>query len=97
MKHTPTPWFRNIRANGKYPTIFAGRNQHVCSVSQQKTGDEIEANIDFIVTACNAHEDLVAALRELVTHNDHQTGAAFNYKASEKAWAAIAKAEGSAQ
>jgi hypothetical protein len=25
--HTPGPWHRNIRAGGKYPTVYVGRNQ----------------------------------------------------------------------
>lgn len=30
----------------------------------------MEANARFIVTACNAHDELVAALRAVVEHND---------------------------
>jgi hypothetical protein len=50
-QYTPGPWHRNIKANGKYPTVFAGRNQHVAVVSQQQTGEETEANIDLIAAA----------------------------------------------
>lgn len=64
-KHTPTPWGRNIRAEGKYPVIFAGRNQHVTTVCQQSNPDETEANIDFIVLACNNHARLVSWLEKL--------------------------------
>lgn len=64
MKHTPTPWSRNIRSNGKYPVIFAGRNQHVCVVSQQQSGEETEANIDFIVRACNAHDSFITFVQK---------------------------------
>lgn len=59
--HTPGPWFRNIRANGKYPVVFAGRNQHVATVCQQKDSAETEANIDLIAAA----PDLLAALHEI--------------------------------
>lgn len=60
--HTPGPWYRNIRANGKYPVVFAGRNQHVATVSQQKDGSETEANIDLIAAA----PELLDALKHVV-------------------------------
>ena len=50
-KHTLGPWHRNIRANGKYPTVFAGRNQHVAVIAQQDNPEETEANIDLIAAA----------------------------------------------
>lgn len=59
--HTPGPWHRNIRAHGKYPTVFAGRNQHVAVVSQQEDGAETEANIDLIAAAPEQHSALKGA------------------------------------
>lgn len=70
MSHTPTPWFINgpwhiqsqtdiegYRANGEpipaLPKIIAKLTPIV----------EREANAAFIVRACNAHEELVKALR----------------------------------
>jgi small-conductance mechanosensitive channel len=67
-QHTPGPWHRNIRANGKYPTVFAGRNQHVATVCQQKDGAETEANIDLITAAPalkQQRDELLAALRAI--------------------------------
>ncbi len=61
-KHTPGPWHRNIKANGKYPIIFAGRNQHVAQAIQQKDGEETEANIALIATA----PELLEALELMV-------------------------------
>lgn len=87
-KHTPGPWHRNIRANGHYPVVFAGRNQHVATATQQTDPAETEANIDLIATA----PELLQALRELIeaaTH--HQADAA---AALAQARAAVAKAEG---
>ena len=55
-KHTKGPWHRNIRADGKYPVVFSGRNQHVATVSQQKDGAETEANIDLIAAAPDGYE-----------------------------------------
>lgn len=63
-KHTPGPWHRNIRADGKYPVVFAGRNTHVATVSQQKSGDETESNIDLIAAA----PDLLAMLKRCIKH-----------------------------
>lgn len=51
MSHTSGPWHRNIRASGKYATVFAGRNKHVAVVQQQTDSDETEANIDLISAA----------------------------------------------
>ena len=61
MTHTPGPWHRNIRAGGKYPIIFSGRNKHVAQACQQRDPAETESNIDLIAAA----PDLLAAL-ELV-------------------------------
>lgn len=59
--HTPGPWHRNIRAGGKYPVVFAGRNQHVAQVVQQADPAETEANIDLIAAA----PELLAALQKI--------------------------------
>lgn len=61
MSYTPGPWHRNIQANGKYPIVFSGRNQHVAQACQQKDGAETEANISLIAAA----PDLLAALERL--------------------------------
>jgi enoyl-CoA hydratase/carnithine racemase len=63
-KHTATPWHRNIKPAAKYPVIFAGQNTHVAQVVAWGLPDEVvEANLEFIVRACNAHDDLVKALK----------------------------------
>jgi len=52
-RHTPGPWYRNIRPATKYPVIFAGRNTHVASVYHDKnlSAEEIEANHDLMTAA----------------------------------------------
>lgn len=60
-KHTPGPWYRNIHANGKYPIVFAGRNQHIAVAKQQNDGAETEANIDLIAAA----PDMFEVIKEL--------------------------------
>lgn len=93
-KHTPGPWSRNIRANGKYPIVFAGRNQHVAQACQQKDGAETESNIDLIAAA----PDLLTALEEIVAEwsgdgcmADHNDTAGIEW-----ARAALARAKGQA-
>ena len=66
MKHTPSPWhidqWRKITAQGETLSI--------CGVSQptgRVADDDIGyANAAFIVQACNSHDDLVAALEDLL-------------------------------
>jgi len=60
--HTPGPWHRNIRREGRYPVVFAGRNQHVATASQQDDPAETEANIDLIAAA----PELLEALERLL-------------------------------
>jgi hypothetical protein len=89
MNHTPGPWHRNIRANGKYPVVFAGRNQHVAKVEQQSTGAETEANIDLIAAA----PDLLAALQDLTAYFGPDTDNGLD-ELLTNARAAIARATG---
>jgi hypothetical protein len=92
--HTPTPWYteldRSIRADDGdgHVALLAGSDFNVATE---------EANAAFIVRACNAHDALVAALRELIDDADnsgvtaHFKGRGFD-ESIEKARAALAKA-----
>jgi hypothetical protein len=52
LNHTPGPWHRNIPPATHYPTVWAGRNKHVCKLSDRgPKGDEAEANINLISAA----------------------------------------------
>ena len=84
MNHTSGPWHRNIRSNGKYPVVFAGRNQHVATVSQQTNSAETEANIDLIAAA----PDLLAFAQAVAAYPGADAGLVI------AARAAIAKATG---
>jgi len=57
-QHTPTPW----RAIGFTIESHDYDHELVCRVSKSGGGTRIEANAAFIVRACNAHDELVAAL-----------------------------------
>ena len=94
-QHTPGPWHRNIRANGKYPVVFAGRNQHVATTSQQTDPAETEANIDLI----SAAPELLEALQAVLAMPDYDGTAETSIvrrNAKTAAHVAIAKATGGA-
>jgi hypothetical protein len=65
--HTPGPWSRNIKADGKYPIIFVGRNTHVAQAlgHNSLSPDEIEANISLIATAPKLLEELKRGLEDI--------------------------------
>lgn len=54
--HTPTPWRVNT-FNGDRQEVLDANGNNAC----------VKANAAFIVRACNAHDELVAAL-ELIDH-----------------------------
>jgi hypothetical protein len=86
-QHTPGPWSRNIKPATKYPTLFAGRNTHICTVSVSGLPPEtVEANLLLI----RAAPELLAALEALAAlPNKHRPEEMW-----EAARAAIAKARG---
>lgn len=96
-EHTPGPWIVEESRVQDTGTLF----ETIRSSSCLDTGDiayltlrqsEVRANADFIVRACNAHDDLVAAL-EAMCLNMKQDRHEYRdcYKAAR---AAIAKAIG---
>jgi hypothetical protein len=56
MSHTPTPW--TVRDCAVYMGTAGGFDLRGCP--------QPDANAAFIVRACNAHDELVAALGDLV-------------------------------
>ena len=80
-KHTPGPWFRNIKPARKYPTVWAGRNTHVAVVvagaphgsgsGADMSDEEIEANIDLIAAA----PEMLAALEGFNLEEESIVGA----------------------
>lgn len=63
-KHTDTPW----KFNPFKLTVVSKKDGTICMME----GDEgvLEANAAFIVMACNAHDELVEALRYMKLSND---------------------------
>ena len=68
-KHTPTPW------NYSSGMVWAGRGEEI-AVARAARDDEAtspcerDANAEFIVRACNAHDELLEALRSIVVDAD---------------------------
>jgi hypothetical protein len=66
-KHTPGPWFTKRQG---FSTVYVearlrdGWIQEVAACGPTEAGSEQqEANAEFIVRACNSHDQLVAALK----------------------------------
>lgn len=72
QKHTPTPWKIDTALDGK-PIIFADADggHVVCQMAYERGENDYgaftnhEINAEFIVRACNSHDDLVAALEQI--------------------------------
>jgi hypothetical protein len=70
MQHTPTPWRRagnglQIKANenGYLVAVVEGPDRRARGKEWQEDHDYCHGNAAFIVKACNAHDQLVAALK----------------------------------
>lgn len=104
--HSPLPWsveYRDGRAASMYghhvrthansrPGITDGRDA-ICDV-RGASDAEARANARFIVTACNAHHDLIAALKAVRGAVDPYARAQLSSDLIEQVDAALAKAEG---
>lgn len=68
MKHTAGPWEVSYHdANGQ--RIVSNKHIEICTCWHHCVGSiekEMEANAAFIVLACNNHDDLIAALSQMV-------------------------------
>ena len=108
-KHTPTPWAHNgYTARGEYHKACAvwtaDDETFICSTTRGKmrmydadSSETKDANAKFIVRACNAHDELLALVRDALerfTDNDMQPPNAKLEEWIGRAVAAIAKAEG---
>jgi hypothetical protein len=98
-RHTPTPWSLNEQTVKSPPyelTVAFCGGAAGCSGTDGRiiTRQEAEANAALIVRAVNAHDDLVAALRNLISMADFFMTDAPQRVAIEEAQAALAKAEG---
>lgn len=80
---TPTPWQTGAKSRRTFHRLIVGqRGEPVAEISiPMPTTKQIintaHANAAFIVRACNAHDELVAALRDLLdaVQSNHEGGA----------------------
>jgi len=82
-EHTVTPWIID-----GHQIVYD--DMEVCRVS----GDAWEANAAFIVRACNSHDELLEACKQLVEAASH-SGRVIGYDSQvfDRACAAVAKAD----
>jgi hypothetical protein len=99
-EHTPIPWRlvkfapMNVTAESKVVANCACYSDN--TADPEALHDELLANAEFIVRACNSHDRLVEALKGLVECSPCQNGCAADDMtcATRKAEAALAKAKG---
>jgi hypothetical protein len=79
-QHTPTPWqvdsgdelaIQSVEGGAQIATVL-GPDDFLCrdDDDDEVFEEECEANAAFIVRACNAHDDLVAALKSALAYVD---------------------------
>jgi hypothetical protein len=67
MNHTPTPWKADLRAIIPVPDPCEIAASILTEDGETEIGHVFnKANTEFIVRACNAHEDLQEAVRNLL-------------------------------
>ena len=90
MTHAPTPW--NMPARMTY-TIADAQGRVITSMrtGRDVSPEEAISNAHFIIAAVNAHEELLAALEELLEWEISMAG--LGHPRLHKARAAIAKAK----
>lgn len=101
-QHTPGPWRAGQTSSGAFIEVTYTTEQGVVEpiatchqISLPRSSDQraqAKANAEFIVRACNAHDDLLAALEALFTEaGEHAIDCGIEFAALEQARLAIAK------
>lgn len=95
--HTPVPWHRRVGREGNGFAI--SQHEQICNdrgyavvILEHDGSTEGGANAEFIVRACNGHEDLVAAIEGLLT--TRAGNSAQRNRAIAEAEVVLAKASG---
>ena len=92
-KHTPLPWTAEVHHIVSRDTDGIARNNDNSSVAVAH-GPDKESNAAFIVRACNAHDELVAALESALKTAEFEGAAPRPWHFAARA--AITKAKGEA-
>ena len=83
-QHTPTPW--------QAPETISFYILGASELGQFVANASTKANADFIVRACNAHDELVAALSQIARlASEGEVSANMQYALGDIARAALAK------
>jgi hypothetical protein len=102
-EHNPLPWYVKdgkgimLGSSGKKDSIFICDRSAGTWVAELPAGKESQANAEFIVTAVNSHDDLIAALEQFVDASREQDQTALAMRidvARQRAERALAKARG---
>lgn len=72
--HTPTPW--SAEFSGGRGAWIKGANSEWSALACGDTDDSANHNAAFIVRAVNAHEELVAALKQIASQGGNLSDAA---------------------
>lgn len=95
-KHTPTPWAISSNGFNIYgPPDAEGQVTFVASIFRKPIQDIEDANAEFIVRACNAHDELLAACKATLKYLQYSSKHAENRELRKQIRAAVDKAEGS--
>lgn len=71
-KHTPLPWrTASALVMGQHSRAIVSALKGQVDIYNAPLTNETLANAEFIVRACNAHDELVAALKALMNPNGH--------------------------
>ena len=105
MKHTPTPyhfikedWTIRSKEIDHSTQMADYKGSIICSLveghgNREHALEETKANAHFIITACNSHDELVEACKEILVVRGREGHAEYSI-AMDHIEQAIAKAEG---
>jgi hypothetical protein len=90
IEHALLPWTSTDN------DVWDSNGVRICTSHGPRSDEEKIANAEFIALACNAHDELLAALEDMLHRFGHLDTDAGKREACESARAAIALAEGGA-
>lgn len=97
-QHTPTPWVIESQARVSAHSIVdvdCIPIAEVRIVGRSEGGRGTAADVEFIVRACNAHDELVAALAQIARLSaEGEVSANMQYALGDIARAALARVQG---
>jgi hypothetical protein len=90
-KHSPMPWYAACWSSHAANTVLV---DDASALTGKRTIAECdrEEDADFIVRACNAHEQLVDVVKEMMQLGDRLVDDIYGYEFVQKAKAALAAA-----